>query len=597
MASLSRSEEPAYELLSGRLEALHSAPAAEAHHADSDDINNNAAIAGQKLEAAHEAASSLCEPWEPGVLARLPWQALLSLIGVVLGLVAVIFVLVYSDGKAIDDWYWQPSIYLAIATAVINPFLLYCLSSGATIWWWRQASAGTTLRALHQSWAYGHSLMDALTAGKRTTYLALTCVMVTIAQINNPLLQRASSIVVQPISNNIPLSLKSVSEVPIGYTGVLSGRGRWPARFSSNFSDIVNDWNNLAPIPYPTPTCNGTCRAVVNTIGFDANCTSSTVPFDLEPTSFPNGTVITNEYQIFESNFFWSDGEDTSNVIRLNIANKQTQKCNGEIQIQNCTLQPAQVSTHVLIDGNASTIALDPAFSINDDVVIKRDNRSEYVAAGPSTIGGIYLALNNKYESDASNYFTAGSSVYFLTTHGNTALQYLIQESARSISSTGCELAFSDPKADILAGSRDLMFRLAMKAANESTPVQNVMAQQELNQAVFSTDYAFMAGGVAVTAVALLMVSVLFFGYQSLGRNISLSPIEIAKAFDAPLLKYADSNAEIDKLVSETGAQEVQYGVLRGGGGTGEKDGAGQKLVMAEKGSVRRPNPGETFIG
>ncbi|KPI34596.1 uncharacterized protein AB675_4923 [Cyphellophora attinorum] len=597
MASLSRSEEPAYELLSNRLVAPHSTPAAEAHYADFDDTSNDAAVPGQKVEAVHKAGSSPCEAWEPGILARLPWQALLSLIGVILGLVAVIFVLVYSDGKAIDDWYWQPSIYIAIALVVVNPCLVYSLSSGATIWWWRQASAGTTVRELHHSWAYGHSVLEALTAGKRMNYLALSCIMVTIAQLNNPLLQRASSPVVQPTSNTIPLSLKSATEVPMGYTGVLSGRGRWPARFSGNFSDIVNDWNNLAPIPYPTPTCKGTCRAVIDSIGFDVNCTSSTVPFDLEPTSLPNGTVITNEFQIFESNFFWSDGEDTSNVIRLNIANKQTQNCNGEIQIQNCTLHPAQVSTHVLIDGNASTIALDPAFNIDDDVVIKPDNRSERVDAGPSTIGGIYLALNNNYESDASNYFTAGSSLYFLTTHGNTALQYLIQESTRSVSTTGCELAFSDPKNDILAGSRDLFFRLAMAAANESTPVQNVMAQQELNQAVFSSDYAFMAGGVAVTAVALLMVSGLFLGYQNLGRPVSLSPVEIAKAFDAPLLKYADNNAGIEKLVHETGAREVKYGVLRGGDGMGEKDGAGRKLIMGEKGSVRRPMPGETFTG
>ena len=52
----------------------------------------------------------------------------------------------------------------------------------------------------------------------------------------------------------------------------------------------------------------------------------------------------------------------------------------------------------------------------------------------------------------------------------------------------------------------------------------------------------------------------LFYGWWELGRAVSLSPIEIAKVFDAPLLNGKGTSAEIGELLNEIGPVRVRYG-------------------------------------
>lgn len=47
-----------------------------------------------------------------------------------------------------------------------------------------------------------------------------------------------------------------------------------------------------------------------------------------------------------------------------------------------------------------------------------------------------------------------------------------------------------------------------------------------------------------------------------MGRNMTMSPLEVAKAFNAPLLAAQDSNAEVKELVEKIGSRTVQYGAV-----------------------------------
>jgi hypothetical protein len=69
-----------------------------------------------------------------------------------------------------------------------------------------------------------------------------------------------------------------------------------------------------------------------------------------------------------------------------------------------------------------------------------------------------------------------------------------------------------------------------------------------------------MAGAVAVMVLAVAFVFSIFWGWWSLGRPVSLSPIETAKAFSAPQLQGNNGNANIDDLLQETGRRRIQYG-------------------------------------
>ena len=54
----------------------------------------------------------------------------------------------------------------------------------------------------------------------------------------------------------------------------------------------------------------------------------------------------------------------------------------------------------------------------------------------------------------------------------------------------------------------------------------------------------------------------LFYGWWNLGRDVSMSPVEIAKAFKAPHTEGADANASVDKLLRQIGKRKARYGVV-----------------------------------
>jgi hypothetical protein len=65
-----------------------------------------------------------------------------------------------------------------------------------------------------------------------------------------------------------------------------------------------------------------------------------------------------------------------------------------------------------------------------------------------------------------------------------------------------------------------------------------------------------------VSALAILSVLLTFNGFWRLGRKVSMSPLETAKAFDAPIMKEADSSAPAKVLLNQVGGKPVKYGLV-----------------------------------
>lgn len=90
----------------------------------------------------------------------------------------------------------------------------------------------------------------------------------------------------------------------------------------------------------------------------------------------------------------------------------------------------------------------------------------------------------------------------------------------------------------------------------------------------------------------------MFSGWWRLGRAVSLSPIETAKAFGAPGLNTADSNADAQAILKDIGNRGTRYGVMttampeRMSGYARER----RFLVVGEPERVRSPQVGETFV-
>lgn len=92
------------------------------------------------------------------------------------------------------------------------------------------------------------------------------------------------------------------------------------------------------------------------------------------------------------------------------------------------------------------------------------------------------------------------------------------------------------------------------------TVQQQVTVFKAYNETVFTVNYAWLFGGSSLIALAGLAIAPLYWGWWHLGRPVSLSPLEIAKAFDAPLLQAVDANGTSEELTKAIGDLRVRYG-------------------------------------
>lgn len=251
-------------------------------------------------------------------------------------------------------------------------------------------------------------------------------------------------------------------------------------------------------------------------------------------------------------------------------------------------MKAAIVEYPVIIDGNRSTIKLDPATTMFDDEVVEMTELTIVSSQGPSTLGGVYRALDNAYGSSISARFSGGVP-YTISTSGATAQQYAVLDPKNP---ANCSIYSKDPSQDLLQAIRDLMFRTAIAAANETanrSDRQTVRAQQTSSESAYESHYLFLGLATLFTALAWLAKLPIFIGWWSVGRKTSMSPIETAKAFGAPMLEIADPNATADMLLKEVGDRAVRYGSVA------VSRSQIDRIAMSEPHIVRTPYKGQTF--
>jgi hypothetical protein len=92
------------------------------------------------------------KPWTPSILRIGPLVGLLAIVLAFCLTCASYAILHFSDGELVTSWRYQPSVYLAILTAVSNKSLAFATIHGTIITFWRAALRGTSLGDLHRNW-------------------------------------------------------------------------------------------------------------------------------------------------------------------------------------------------------------------------------------------------------------------------------------------------------------------------------------------------------------------------------------------------------------------------------------------------------------
>lgn len=164
------------------------------------------------------------------------------------------------------------------------------------------------------------------------------------------------------------------------------------------------------------------------------------------------------------------------------------------------------------------------------------------------------------------------------------------------------DLSCKDPTDSVVSNFNQLMLRGAIMAAaypgveqamDPGVAVnQTVIATDTVHQNVFRTDLRWYAGAAVLELVTILLIIPMFFGRWQLGGNLTLSPFNLALAFDSPFLSDVNSASGARGVVDQVGNTQLKFGAVLPHHAESQaipKDVVPGRLGFGDSGSVVRP--------
>ncbi|KAK8167771.1 hypothetical protein BKA80DRAFT_51166 [Phyllosticta citrichinensis] len=503
--------------------------------------------------------------WQPGWLRRIPFGLLSLFLGIIsMALSAV--VLWNSDGKEINTWpsaalyRAQPSVFLSVLAACANTFLRFSLSQAVSVTWWDRALKGTTLQDLHHAWAFGSSLQASVFSGRNFNLVALASIISSVIIIDGPLLQQASTVVTRSHhKTTLTAAALSTDFLPSGFAtswgfseydegglGYLDFTGL----YQRNFSQVLQGYTARSDIKLNHTGCRGTCSTNLEAEGFDVNCQRGKTPYNLsipdDGTKWSVPSTVLGYVKIAIPVV-----ADDAFSIAIYAEYKEDEASLGNLTQVNCTLRPARVTYPVVLSNG--TVTLQPAGE-NDTIQIKeKTDKTE--------IGGIFDALRQLFNSTVTILGNSDADhpevdLWYIANDGTFGNTYLT-----SSENNGPKTTWADPTPDIISTARELMFRTAVAASNAST-TQTANSTDTFDRVVYQSHYQYFAAALAVIVANAIVICSLFVGFHHMGRTASMSPLELARAFQSPLTAAGGSNDEVPRLLGVLGKRRVRYGEI-----------------------------------
>lgn len=547
------------------------------------------------LRATQQSRSSAIQ-WRPG-LRHFPWIAGIAIFITVICIVSTVVVVTLSHGQQIQSWRYEPAVWLAAISSVANFALATALSQATSITWWRAALHGTTLRSLHQIWRFGRG--DYLVPRKMALEaykIALVALVITATTIvNNPLLQRSTHVASGYETGEVEMQIYMMDDPLEKPYGIFQAGIPANTLIYTNFLLSIQRWYRKTPITTsgdPRYYCNGTCEGDVISPGLDVHCSTST--YRLNTTDPKN-----NGAPLFSVNFTRYPPSPLEAVLGLSVLYSKDvdEQCIATIESQHCNISTAMVHQPIRIENQTLSLNRDKSTKLMWTLTSVFDTTGQQTgdSAGPLAL----LEWLGYYYFRSS--FTLGRQLPHALPetlgHGIVGIGEQYQVTNSKIGDTKCGYIYRQPTTDILDAMEEVLFRMAYNpdstSLNYAMSKQTFSAHQVTPTLLFHSNYHYLYGGVAVLVTALLALLVQLWGWWELGQNVSLSPIEIAKAFGARLLRTASEGVNADRVVDELGHVRVQYG-----GVTFKDINPGfvrSSLEIWHEGLVRKPAKDELF--
>ncbi|QPC80215.1 hypothetical protein HYE68_010967 [Fusarium pseudograminearum] len=537
----------------------------------------------------------LSQPWLPGFWTRFPYRGLGMWLLALIGTVAAVLILRYSDGVPVSDWdeHIQPTVWLALTSALTGAFLACAFTEGAAISYWRTAGKPVTLQQLQAVYGSSTGIIQAainLFTWKSKT-LGIASILMTLSVMRGPLMQRASATANYYEGLQGTTNFHIARELPGDYACIMTGRTHSTSLLTKNFSDIAHNYNRRSDMVAFDTSCTN-CTTTVEGFGFQVNCTETTMDYNITVGSDLKQAI--NGASFFQVNVSEFTGNSVYSMkdgafLRLATLYKDDHNCYGNTKIQTCDLHAGITKFPVRMDGDKVELL----GSWKDDKFIERKYMTPavLVVSGSGNILGGFSTIGSALFSSTAYMSFTGATGYDVRSKGLPATQYLTMAGPVP----GCNDTWSNPMDDIIELNRNLGFRASLQYAKyNKTDEQKVQYNSGTTTLVYTTDYHKMWIAVLISLIGIFSVLPTFWGWWELGRDVSLNPLEIANAFgtvgqESHLMRNVDPNQNVGGIVDAVNdVGPVRYGAWEMSDGV-------TRLGFAGAGIVRNPTKGERF--
>jgi hypothetical protein len=357
---------------------------------------------------------------------------------------------------------------------------------------------------------------------------------------------------------------------------------------AGEFHSAIQDWYNRVEIQtYPDAGyyCNGSCQGYVPSPGIvGPRCDQRLEAIDIASAAENNSFVFAINFTRYDD----TDGLPTLEMTTQGLT-KVNDNCIGTLVINTCKMQAATVNYPVTINqinvttNNNLTVEL-----LGDPYASPGDLSTAPYASPAGPLGALKWFGDAYFLSNATVSYNKSSDSYSSLSYGTAAVQYYDTNSADYVQNSRCAFQWTDPTEDIIQAFDEVLFRASFYAGLDlDGETQTFTVIQTADTLMYQSHYLYLILGSAVLLVALISVSITLYGWWELGRHVSLSPLEIAKAFGAQILApeaFMDTNT----LVAQAGRKRVRYGEV----GVLDGDGVERRtLRLQELGLGQDPAP------
>jgi hypothetical protein len=412
-------------------------------------------------------------------------------------------------------------------------------------------------------------------------------------------------------------AIKTVDAVWAGVINAYSGKIA-----NGKMHDSLGEKASFFGCPYQQE-----CSGAIKGLGFAFQCNSSTEDVDYGLLHDSQRVDGVTSYPLWNINFssVWASNTKPYASINMNMlyvdshAGTGNGSCPGTLTRRQCEIRPAVVqypvtvmtpSKQELLGGNIVTHVKfyeKANYTLNAPLDMQQIDKLEVLEyvdleeyfGNISTVGGLTYVLNNLYGSSV-NLTREQETDWNIVTRGSQAqTTFFAENDQETFSRCYYDIdrpGMDDPAIEILRKINTLGFVAGLYWKGQPTTLVGArpaagMANQTTETSVtgiveeYTTNYGYMAGAIVATFVTVFLVLPVYWGFWQLGRKVTLGPLEIANAFNAPVIaptKTKGHHGDFDEVLQEVGKRRVQYGQLL--------DAPPGQMGIAEPHRVARPS-------